>query len=120
MSADSLAVALMALDDPDTRDKVRAGDLSAFHPDVQLDADEERLVRAAAEEELDPEVAGYDAAASALFGAASSVQGNLTSGPVQNSFQEYMGNKFGGLHSAMAGPCSCMAAMGAMGFGGIA
>jgi hypothetical protein len=107
MSTDSLAVALMALDDPGVRDKVRSGDFSGFHPDVVLSSKEEQLVKAAAEEESDPEVAGYDASSSALFNAASTVPGGVISAPVAGAFQSYMSTKFGHLGSAMAGPCAC-------------
>jgi hypothetical protein len=117
MSADSLAVALMALDDPDVREKVRAGDFSGFHPDVVLSAKEEGLVKAAAEEEADPEVAGFDAGSSAFFQAASTVPGNVLSAPVANAFQSFMGTKVGGLGSAMSGPCSCPP-MAIVAFGG--
>jgi len=120
MSADGLAVALMALDDPEVRDRVRNGDFSAFHPDVQLDDEEKRMISAAAAEELDPEVAGFDGGSSALFNVAGHIQGNLSSGPLQGSFQSFMSNKFNHLGSAMAGPCSCMASKGTEGFGGIA
>jgi hypothetical protein len=117
MSTDSLAVALMALDDPEIRAKVRNNDFSGFHPDVVLSSNEEKLVKAAAEEENDPEVAGYDASSSALFNAASQVRGGIVSSPVANAFQGFMGNRFGGLGSAMAGPCACPP-MGAQAFGG--
>jgi len=118
MSTDSLAVALMALDDPDVRAKARNVDFSGFHPDVVLSSKEESLVRAAAEEEQNPEVAGYDAASSALFHAASTVPGGIVSAPVAQAFQGYMAGKFQGLGSAMAGPCACppMASIGFAGF----
>lgn len=117
MSTDSLAVALMALDDPEVRAKARDGDFSGFHSDVVLSSKEEQLVRAAAEEEADPEVAGYDASSSALFNAASTVPGGVISAPVAGAFQSYMGSKFGHVGSAMAGPCACPP-MAALGFGG--
>jgi hypothetical protein len=117
MSTDSLAVALMALDDPAVRAKVRNGDFSGFHPDVVLSAKEERLLKAAAEEESDPEVAGFDAGSSAFFQAASTVPGGVLSAPVAQAFQSYMTVKTAGLGSALAGPCSCPP-MGAIAFGG--
>jgi len=107
MSADSLAVALMALDDPQVRDRVREGDFTAFHPDVTLSAKEEELVQAAAAEEIDPEVAGFDASSSAFFHAASLVPGNVVSAPVSNSFRSFMGGKFGGIGGAMNSGCAC-------------
>ena len=117
MSTDSLAVALMALDDPAVRAKVRNGDFSGFHPDVVLSSKEEQLVKAAAEEEADPEVAGYDASSSALFNAASTVPGGVVSAPVAHAFQSFMSTKFAGLGSAQAGPCACPP-MASIGFGG--
>ena len=107
MSADSLAVALMALDDRALRDQVRQGDMSGFHPDVELTADEEELIMAAAAEEIDPEVAGFDAANSAFFQAASTVPGNVLSAPVAHSFQSFMTNKFRGIGSSMSQGCAC-------------
>lgn len=118
MSTDSLAVALMALDDPEVRTKVRNGDFSGFHPDVVLSSKEEQLVKAAAEEEADPEVAGFDASQSAFFHAASTVPGGVLSAPVAHAFQSYMSIKFAGLGSAMAGPCACPP-MALSAFGGI-
>lgn len=119
MSADSLAVALMALDDPGVRDRVRAGDMAAFHPDVVLSAKEEQLIRAAAEEEIDPEVAGFDASSSAFFAAARGVPGNVLSAPVSESFKSFMGMKYAGLGSSMSGGCSCPP-MSRSAFGGYA
>lgn len=119
MSADSLAVALMALDDPEVRDRVRAGDMTAFHPDVSLTTREEELVRAAAEEEIDPEVAGFDVSSSAFFHAASLVPGNVLSGPVSNNFKIFMQGKFGGIGGSMAGGCACPP-MNLQAFGGFA
>jgi hypothetical protein len=107
MSSDSLAVALMALDDPQVRDRVRAGDMGAFHPEVQLSSHEEELIKAAAQEEINPEVAGFDASSSAFMNAASFVPGNVISAPVANSFRSFMGTKFGGIGSAQEGPCAC-------------
>jgi hypothetical protein len=119
MSADSLAVALMALDDPDVRERVRNGDLTAFHPDVSLASNEEELVKAAAAEEIDPEVAGFDASSSAFFRAASLVPGNVLSGPVSNNFKIFMQEKFGGIGGSMAGNCACPP-MNFQAFGGFA
>lgn len=107
MSADSLAVALMAIEDPGIREAVRGGDLNVFHEDVVLSAKEEELIKAAAAEELDPEVAGFDASSSAFYRAASSVPGNLVSAPVSKNFQSFMQNKFGGIGSMMGGGCVC-------------
>ena len=107
MSADSLAVALMALDDPGIRDQVRQGDMSGFHPDVVLTSHEEELIKAAAAEEIDPEVAGFDAASSAFFNAAATVPGNVLSAPVAHNFQSFMGNKFGSIGSSMNSGCAC-------------
>jgi len=107
MSADSLAVALMAIEDPEIREKARNGDMSGFHPDVVLSAKEESLIQAAAAEELDPEVAGFDASSSAFYRAASQVPGNIVSAPVQAGFQDFMNNKFGGIGSMMGGGCVC-------------
>jgi hypothetical protein len=117
MSTDSLAVALMALDDPEVRAKVRDGDFSGLHPDVVLSSKEERLLRAAAEEELDPETSGFDAGSSAFFQAASAVPGGVLSAPVAEAFQSFMTTKVSHLGSALAGPCSCPP-MGAIAFGG--
>lgn len=117
MSTDSLAVALMALDDPELRAKVRNGDFSGFHPDVVLSSNEERLLKAAAEEEIDPEATGFDAGSSAFFRAASSVPGGVLSTPVANAFQSFMSHKVGHVGSAMTGPCSCPP-MSAVGFAG--
>jgi hypothetical protein len=117
MSTDSLAVALMALDDPEVRAKVRNGDFSGLHPDVALSAKEEQLLKAAAEEEADPEVAGFDAGSSAFFQAASSVPGGVLSAPVANAFQSFMTTKVSHLGSALAGPCSCPP-MASIAFGG--
>jgi len=117
MSADSLAVALMALDDPEVRERVRQGDLTAFHPDVVLSAKEEELIKAVAEEEIDPEVAGFDASSSAFFHAASLVPGNVVSQPVALHFRSFMGNKFGGIGGAMNTGCACPP-MGSLAFGG--
>jgi len=107
MSADSLAVALMAIEDPGIREAVRGGDMSVFHEDVQLSAKEEQLIKDAAAEELDPEVAGFDASSSAFYRAASQVQGNVMSGPVQSGFTSFMNGKFGGIGSMMGGGCVC-------------
>jgi len=107
MSADSLAVALMALDDPVVRAKVRSGDMTGFHPDVELSANEQKLIKAAAEEEIDPEVAGFDAANSAFFHAASQVPGNVLSAPVSSSFKTFMGARFGSISGPMAAGCQC-------------
>jgi len=119
MSTDSLAVALMALDDPEIREKVRNGDFSGFHPDVVLSAKDERLLKAAAEEEIDPEASGFDAGTSAFFEAASTVQGGVVSAPVANAFQSFMTVKMGSLGSALAGPCACPP-MASVAFGGVA
>jgi hypothetical protein len=116
MSADSLAVALMAIEDPEVRAKAASGDMSGFHPDVQLSADEVELVRAAAAEEADPEVAGFDASSSAFYRAASRVPGNILSAPVQSSFKAFMGSKFN-IGGAMGGGCACPP-MNSAGFGG--
>jgi hypothetical protein len=118
MSADSLAVALMAIDDPAVREKVKAGDFSGLHPDVQLTSGEQELVKAAAAEEVDPEVAGFDAANSAFFHAASMVPGNVLSGPVAHSFQGFMQDKFAGIGGSMATGCACppMSSIGFAGF----
>jgi hypothetical protein len=117
MSSDSLAVSLMALDDPAVRERVRNGDFTALHADVALSAKEEELLRAAAAEDLNPEVAGFDAASSAFFAAASQVPGNVVSSPVASHFQSFMNNKFGNLGSAMGPTCACPP-MAARGFGG--
>lgn len=117
MSTDSLAVALMALDDPNVRAKVRNDDFSALHPDVVLSSNEERLLKAAAEEEIDPEASGFDAGSSAFFHAASSVPGGVLSAPVAHAFQNFMSTRVGHLGSAMTGPCSCPP-MSAAGFAG--
>lgn len=118
MSADSLAVALMAIEDPDLRSRAANGDMSGFHPDVQLDAEEADLVRAAAAEEVDPEVAGFDASSSAFYHAASRVPGHLSSEPVQASFQSFMAGKFN-IGAGMGGGCACppMNSVGFAGFG---
>lgn len=117
MSADSLAVGLMALEDPTVRAQIQTGDFSGLHPDVQLSSKEEQLLIAAAREDLDTEVAGYDASSSAFFHAASGVPGNIISGPVANQFQSFMTNKFTKFGSALMGPCACPP-MGAIGFAG--
>ena len=119
MSADSLAVALMAMDDPTIRSQISSGDFSGLHPDVQLSSKEEQLLIAAAREENDPEVAGYDAASSAFFAAASGVPGNILSGPVANNFQSFIGDKWKNLGSALMGPCACppMSMVGFAGYG---
>src|SRR3954469_16575296 len=104
MSADSLAVGLMALDDPAVRAQIQQADFSGLHPDVQLSAKEEKLLIAAAKEDLDTEVAGYDASSSAFFAAASGVPGNVISGPVAQHFQSFMTNKFAKFGSALMGP----------------
>lgn len=117
MAADSLAVALMALDDDTTRDRIRQGDFSTLPDDVQLSAAEEQLVIAAAAEEADPEVAGFDASSSAFFHAARQVPGNVLSAPVSNNFKIFMANKFGGLGSAMDVSCACPP-MNSQGFAG--
>ena len=118
MSSDSLAVALMALDDPAVRAQVREGDFSGLHPDVVLSSKEERLLQAAAAEEIDPETSGFDAGSSAFYQAASQVPGNVLSAPVAQAFQNFMGTKVGGLGSALAGPCACPP-MASIGFAGI-
>jgi|GEM_PF-6968500 len=118
MAADSLAVALMALDDEHIREHIRNGDFSVLHPDVVLSAREEELLKAAAAEEIDPEVAGFDAASSAFFQAARMVPGNVLSAPVAESFQSYMAAKFRGLGSAMDMNCACPP-MNGMPFGGV-
>jgi hypothetical protein len=119
MSADSLAVALMALEDPTIRDQIKRSDFTGLHPDVQLSSKEERLLVAAAAEDLDPEVAGFDASSSAFFNAASGVPGNIISGPVANNFQSFMSNKFSKFGGALMGPCACppMQSVGFAGFG---
>lgn len=117
MSADSLAVGLMALDDPAIREQIKEGDFSGLHPDVQLSSKEEQLLIAAAKEDLDTEVAGYDASSSAFFHAASGVPGNILSGPVATHFQTFMSNKFQKFGSALMGPCACPP-MGSIGFAG--
>ena len=116
MSADSLAVALMAIEDPDIRSRAAKGDMTGFHPDVQLDADEAELVKAAAGEESDPEVTGFDASSSAFYRAASRVPGNLVSQPVQSHFQSFMATKFN-ISAGMGGGCACPP-MNSVGFGG--
>lgn len=105
MSADNLALALMALDDAAVRDRVRNNDLSAIG--VDLSAKEEALLKAAADEDDDPEVAGFDASASAFYAAASTVPGNLVSGTVANNFKSFVSNKFGGIGSTVSIGCAC-------------
>ncbi|HLN17471.1 MAG TPA: hypothetical protein VK277_12070 [Acidimicrobiales bacterium] len=117
MSSDSLAVALMAIDDPTVRAQVAEGNFSGLHADVVLSSREEDLLKAAAKEEIDPETSGFDAGSSAFFQAASQVPGNVLSAPVAHAFQGFMGGKVGGLGSAMAGPCACPP-MGSIAFGG--
>jgi len=61
MAADDMARALMAMDDAGVRTAVAAGDLTPLG-DLQLDDEEQRLLRDAARGESDdPEVEGYGA-----------------------------------------------------------
>ena len=62
-------------------------------------------------------MAGFDAASSAFFNAASLVPGNVLSGPVSNNFKIFMQAKFAGVGRSMDAGCACPP-MGMQAFGG--
>jgi len=106
MAADDVARALMALEDEAVRTQVRNGDLSALG-DLRLSAKEEELVKGAAEEEPDPEVAGFDWSSSHTFAAMNYVKGNIFSPAVQGNFVSFAQSRFGGIGSVAGPGCQC-------------
>ena len=116
MPADSLAVALMALDDPGIRSQIREGDFSGLHPDVVLSSKEESLLKAAAAEEIDPETSWLRRRFFGLFHRCQRrVPGNVNSAPVANAFQAVHGQQ-GRWPAAPPWPARAPAPMAAIGF----
>jgi len=106
MSADDVAMALIAMEEQDVRQKVRDGDLEALGS-LKLSAKEEKLVRDAAEEEADPDVEGFEFGSSATFGAVQYSVGNIYDPGVQKSFSSMVASRYGNIGGAVAGPCAC-------------
>lgn len=104
MAGDDVARGLMALEDESVRRRVRGGDLSALG-DVQLSAKEEDLVKGAAREEADPEVAGFDWSSSNTFAAMNYAKGNIFSPAVQHNFMNFAQSRFGGIRGVAAAGC---------------
>jgi hypothetical protein len=71
MATDSLTAALVALQYPHVRKRVRHGDLTVFEPHLDLTPEEIDLVRAAADDFGGP---SYDAAGSAMFRAVAAAE----------------------------------------------
>lgn len=106
MAADDVARALMALEDPGVRSRVRAGDMGALG-DVALSAKEEGLVRGAASEEANPDVEGFEWGSSSMFAATQYVRGNVLDGGVQGSFTKFISGRYGGIGAALGSGCVC-------------
>lgn len=106
MAADDVAMALVAMEDAQVRQRVRKGDLDALG-DLRLSSKEEQLVKAAASEEADPEVEGFEWGSSATFAAIGYAQGNIYDGGVQKRFAGYVGGRYGAIGDARQANCVC-------------
>jgi hypothetical protein len=101
------------MDDEEVRARVREGDFSALG-DLRLSAREESLVRGVAQEEVDPEVAGFDWGSSNTFAAMSYVRGNMYSSELQGNYVNFASSRYGGVSSALGTGCACPPMPGSM------
>ena len=108
MAADDVYLALVRLDDPDTRQRASDGDVEVLEG-LELTDEERELVQAVIDEDEEAEVAGF--AGGAMFGALNYCSGRVSPGvlhsnPASNfSFGSLVGPSWGEA-SCGAGTCT--------------
>jgi hypothetical protein len=95
VSAEDVARAIMAFEDQETREQVQQDGVTALG-DLRLSPEEEALVLGAANESPDPEVSGFQLDQSPTFIAAMYASRGPFQPAVNNQFDSFLGQRFGG------------------------